>query len=129
MDEIHFASRKTTIAGNKTSAKVKPRKPISPVKRPTATRMQEAIAAVPTNAAGIRMDFESGYAGFGPNFKHKFTENHGVDAALVFFKGNAVALGARYEYNSPVKGAKGSEWYIRCKAINFCLVPAKRQLA
>ncbi len=63
------------------------------------------------NAVGLRIDFGRGATGFGPNFKHKFSTTASIDAAILFFEGDIVGLGADYEYNAAVAGAPGLQWY------------------
>lgn len=64
------------------------------------------------NALGLRIDFGTGSTGVGPNLKHKFNRNLSLDAAIVFFEGDSVGLGAQVEQNLPVKGTPGLKWYI-----------------
>jgi len=63
-------------------------------------------------ALGMRIDAGDGSTGVGFNVKHFFTRNGAVDANLIFFDGNVVGLGAEYQYNAPVAGAAGLDWYI-----------------
>ena len=63
------------------------------------------------NAVGLRVDFGAGATGFWPNFKHRFTPNHSLDAAILFFESETTVLSAQYEYNSLVQGARGLNWY------------------
>lgn len=66
----------------------------------------------PANAIGLRIDFGTGSIGVGPNIKHKFNRNLSLDAAIVFFEGDSVGLGAQVEQNLPLKGTPGLKWYI-----------------
>lgn len=63
-------------------------------------------------ALGMRIDAGDGSTGVGFNVKHFFTRNNAVDANLIFFDGNVVGLGAEYQYNAPIEGAKGLDWYL-----------------
>ena len=63
------------------------------------------------NAVGLRIDLGTGETGFGPTFRHKFTPNQAIDAAVLFFEGDVVGLGAEYQYVAPVQNAAGLQWY------------------
>lgn len=63
-------------------------------------------------ALGLRIDAGDGTTGVGFNVKHFFTRNNAVDANLIFFDGDVIGLGAEYQYNAPVTGAKGLDWYV-----------------
>ncbi|WP_129714393.1 hypothetical protein [Pedobacter sp. SYP-B3415] len=62
-------------------------------------------------ALGMRIDAGDGATGVGFNLKHFFTRHDAVDANLVFFN-NVVGLGAEYQYNAPIAGASGLQWYL-----------------
>lgn len=62
-------------------------------------------------ALGLRVDFGDGSTGVGPNVKHFFTTNSAIDGALLFYDGGT-SLEVDYEYNQPVSGAPGLNWYI-----------------
>ncbi|MES2828278.1 MAG: hypothetical protein V4687_08990 [Bacteroidota bacterium] len=61
---------------------------------------------------GLRIDAGDGFTGVGFNIKHFFTRNNAIDANLIFFDGDVVGLGAEYQYNAPVTGVKGLDWYL-----------------
>ena len=61
---------------------------------------------------GMRIDAGDGNTGVGFNVKHFFTRNNAIDANLIFFDGNVVGLGAEYQYNAPIEGASGLDWYV-----------------
>ena len=63
-------------------------------------------------ALGMRIDAGDGNTGVGFNVKHFFTRNNAVDANLVFFDGDVIGLGAEYQYNAPIEGASGLDWYV-----------------
>lgn len=63
-------------------------------------------------ALGMRIDAGDGSTGVGFNVKHFLTTNGAIDANLIFFDGNVVGLGAEYQYNAPVAGAQGLNWYL-----------------
>jgi hypothetical protein len=63
-------------------------------------------------ALGMRIDAGDGSTGVGFNVKHFFSSNGAVDANLIFFDGNVVGLGAEFQYNDRITGAKGLDWYV-----------------
>jgi len=63
-------------------------------------------------ALGLRIDAGDGFTGVGFNAKHFFTRNNAIDANLIFFDGDVVGLGAEYQYNAPVSGVAGLDWYL-----------------
>lgn len=60
---------------------------------------------------GMRIDAGNG-TGVGFNVKHFFTRNNAIDASVVFFEGDVVGVGAEYQYNAPIQGASGLDWYV-----------------
>ncbi|MBE7177831.1 MAG: hypothetical protein INR69_15600 [Mucilaginibacter polytrichastri] len=71
---------------------------------------QDASAQSYENAVGLRVEFGTGSAGVGPNFKHFFSEHDAIDASLLFYEG-AIAIGGEYQYHLPVTGADGLAGY------------------
>jgi len=63
-------------------------------------------------ALGMRIEAGDGATGVGFNAKHFFTSNGAIDANLIFYDGNVVGLGAEYQYNDRIQGAKGLDWYV-----------------
>ncbi|ETZ21244.1 hypothetical protein N824_29290 [Pedobacter sp. V48] len=63
-------------------------------------------------ALGMRIDAGDGSTGVGFNVKHFFSRNGAVDANLIFFDGNVVGLGAEFQYQAPIAGARGLDWYL-----------------
>ncbi|TDQ10155.1 hypothetical protein [Pedobacter metabolipauper] len=63
-------------------------------------------------ALGVRIDAGDGSTGVGFNVKHFFTRNNAIDGNLIFFDGDVVGLGAEYQYNAPVQGVSGLDWYL-----------------
>lgn len=63
-------------------------------------------------ALGMRIDAGDGSTGVGFNAKHFFSRNGAIDGNLVFFDGGVVGLGAEFQYNDRIAGAKGLDWYI-----------------
>jgi len=63
------------------------------------------------NALGLRVDFGTDDAGFGPNLKHAFNNRYLLDASLVFFPAHVVGLGAQFEKSFPVKTDPGLSLY------------------
>ncbi|MHA4894358.1 hypothetical protein ACXZ1K_06365 [Pedobacter sp. PWIIR3] len=61
---------------------------------------------------GLRIDAGDGFTGVGFDVKHFFTRNNAIDANLIFFDGDVVGLGAEYQYNAPIQGVKGLDWYL-----------------
>ncbi len=62
-------------------------------------------------AVGLRLDLGDGGTGVGPNVKHFFNANSAIDGALLFYDGG-ISLEADYEYNQPIAGAAGLNWYV-----------------
>ena len=77
----------------------------------TATFAQNSTGTTYKNAIGLRIDLGEGTTGFGPNYKHNLGKNQAIDAALLFFEGDVVALGAEYQYVAPIQNAAGLQWY------------------
>ena len=63
-------------------------------------------------ALGLRIDAGDGTTGVGFNAKHFFTRNSAIDANLIFFNGDVIGLGAEYQYQSPIAGVAGLDWYL-----------------
>lgn len=63
-------------------------------------------------ALGLRIDAGDGFTGVGFNAKHFFSRNNAIDANLIFFDGDVIGLGAEYQYNAPVSGVAGLDWYL-----------------
>lgn len=61
---------------------------------------------------GIRIDAGDGSTGVGFDIKHFFSPNNAVNADLLFFDGDVVGLGAEYQYNAPIEGASGLQYYV-----------------
>ena len=61
---------------------------------------------------GMRIDARDNNTGVGFNAKHFFTRNSAIDANLIFFDGNVIGLGAEYQYNAPISGVSGLDWYL-----------------
>lgn len=62
-------------------------------------------------AVGLRVDFGEGRSLVGPNIKHFFTANSAIDASVLFVDG-LTTLEADYQYNAPIAGAPGLNWYV-----------------
>jgi hypothetical protein len=73
---------------------------------------QDAVAQNYKTALGLRIDAGDGSTGVGFNAKHFFTRNSAIDGNLIFFDGDVIGLGAEYQYNAPVTGVKGLDWYL-----------------
>lgn len=97
-----------------TVAKAKPKTPPKQSRRETGSEKHEVRNAkqASANAVGVRVDFGSGFAGLGPNLKHRFKKNLALDAAIVFFEGDLVGLGAQVEQAFPLKGVPELNWYV-----------------
>ena len=95
-------------------AKAQPRKPAKQSRTEAAPEKQEVrnVQQASSNAVGLRVDFGSGSAGLGPNINHRFKRNLSLDAAIVFFEGDLVGIGAQVEQNFPLKGVPELNWYI-----------------
>ncbi|MXV51043.1 hypothetical protein GS399_08685 [Pedobacter sp. HMF7647] len=63
-----------------------------------------------STAAGLRVDFGTGWTGVGPNIKHFFNSHDAIDASLLFYD-HAIGIGGEYQYNGPITGAAGLKWY------------------
>ncbi|HKG08166.1 MAG TPA: hypothetical protein VKB19_17000 [Pedobacter sp.] len=63
-------------------------------------------------ALGMRIEAGDGSTGVGFNAKHFFSSNGAIDGNLVFYDGNVVGLGAEFQYNDRITGAKGLDWYV-----------------
>lgn len=92
-------------------------KPKTPPKqnRPTsapASKQESKASQASATAVGLRIDFGTGSTGLGPNIKHRFNRKHSIDAAIVFFEGDVVGLGAQFERNFSVRGNPDVNWYI-----------------
>jgi hypothetical protein len=64
-----------------------------------------------TNAAGVRLEFGSGYGAlFGFSGKHFFTEHHAGEGQLLFGTGVTI-LEIAYQYHAPIASTEGLQWY------------------
>ncbi len=63
-------------------------------------------------ALGMRIEPGDGSTGVGFNAKHFFTSNSAIDANLLFYNGDVIGLGAEYQWNDRIAGAKGLDWYL-----------------
>lgn len=61
--------------------------------------------------AGLGIDFGNGATQVGPSIKHFFTGNSAVEGDILF-GGGATLIQAFYQYNAPIKGAPGLQWYL-----------------
>jgi hypothetical protein len=73
---------------------------------------EESIAQNYETALGLRIEAGDGPTGVGFNAKHFFTRNNAIDANLIFYNGDVIGLGAEYQYNAPVTGVAGLDWYL-----------------
>jgi hypothetical protein len=103
-------TRTTAVAKAKPQTRPRTSRPSAVPQRKPQTRT--ARMASRNNAVGLRVDFGTGPTGLGPNLKHKLNKTHALDAAIVFFQGDAVGLGVQVERNFPVRGTPGLDWYI-----------------
>ena len=71
-----------------------------------------ALAQNYKTALGLRIEAGDGSTGVGFNAKHFFTRNNAIDANLIFYDGDVIGLGAEYQYNAPIKGVSGLDWYL-----------------
>lgn len=99
----------------KVVVKAKPKRQTGPARSEPASqnaRKTTTVSRAPSNAIGLRVDFGEGAAGLGPNLRHNFNRNLSLDAAIVFFEGGGLGLGAQVERNFPARGASGLNYYI-----------------
>lgn len=104
-----------TTTKKKATVKSKPQptaKTRKPAPRPAQKRADHNVKMVHPNAVGLRIDFGDGATGLGPNYKRRMNRSLSLDAALVFFEGGAVGLGAQVEQSFSVKSASGLKPYI-----------------
>ncbi|MET4138187.1 hypothetical protein [Pedobacter sp. UYP1] len=60
---------------------------------------------------GLGLDFGDGTTLVGPSLRTHFNRNTALQAE-VLFGGNTTVLQAFLQYNAPIKGARGLDWYI-----------------
>lgn len=60
---------------------------------------------------GLGLDFGDGATLVGPSLRHHFTRNTALQAE-VLFGGNTTVIQGFLQYNAPVKGAPGLDWYL-----------------
>lgn len=77
-----------------------------------AITTQDSSAQNYQTALGLRIDAGDGTTGVGFNAKHFFTRNNAIDANLIFYNGDVIGLGAEYQYNAPITGVAGLDWYL-----------------
>ena len=71
------------------------------------------------NAIGLGLDFGDGSTLAGPSFKHFFNSNSAGQAELLFGD-HSTRINLFYQYQQPIKGAQGLDWYIGGgPALNF----------
>lgn len=61
--------------------------------------------------AGLGIDFGNGATMVGPSIKHFFNQNSAIEGD-VLFGGSSTLIQAFYQYNAPIKGAAGLQWYL-----------------
>ena len=107
------ATTTKTPTKKKAVAKAKPRAP-STQNRPgsDAKRKVRNGNLASANTVGLRVDFGTGPTGVGTNIKHKFNRSVSLDAAILFFEGDLIGVGAQVEQSFPVKRSPGLNWYI-----------------
>lgn len=62
-------------------------------------------------ALGLGVDFGNGSTQVGPSLRTHFNRNTALQAE-VLFGGNTTVLQAFLQYNAPIRGARGLDWYI-----------------
>ncbi|MBC6109098.1 hypothetical protein ACFOG5_12735 [Pedobacter fastidiosus] len=60
---------------------------------------------------GLGIDFGDGATLVGPSIRHHFSRNAALQGE-VLFGGNSTILQAFLQYNAPISGAKGLDWYL-----------------
>lgn len=76
----------------------------------------QAKAQTYQNSVGLNIDFGDGSTLVGPAIKHFFNKHDAIQGELMF--GNsATFIGGTYQYNAPVEGAKGLNWYLGAGAM------------
>lgn len=60
---------------------------------------------------GLGIDFGDGATAVGPSVRHHFSRNSALQGE-VLFGGNTTIIQAFLQYNAPIKGAKGLDWYV-----------------
>jgi hypothetical protein len=60
---------------------------------------------------GLGLDFGDGRTLVGPSLRHHFSRNTALQAE-VLFGGNTTVIQGFLQYNAPVKGATGLDWYL-----------------
>ena len=60
---------------------------------------------------GLGIDFGDGPTLVGPSLRHHFSRNTALQAE-VLFGGNTTVIQGFLQYNAPVKGAAGLDWYL-----------------
>lgn len=73
---------------------------------------EKSMAQNYQTALGLRIEAGDGTTGVGFNAKHFFTRNNAIDANLIFYNGDVIGLGAEYQYNAPIAGVQGLDWYL-----------------
>jgi hypothetical protein len=60
---------------------------------------------------GLGIDFGDGPTLVGPSLRHHFSSNTALQAELLF-GGNTTVIQGFLQYNAPVRGAAGLDWYL-----------------
>lgn len=60
---------------------------------------------------GARLEIGDGGTGVGFNAKHFLSKKYAVDANVIFYDGGTVGVGAEYQFQSPISGVEGLDWY------------------
>ncbi|KLT63829.1 hypothetical protein [Pedobacter sp. BMA] len=60
---------------------------------------------------GLGVDFGDGRTLVGPSLRHHFNRNTALQGE-VLFGGNTTVIQAFLQYNAPIKGARGLDWYL-----------------
>ncbi|WP_036603014.1 hypothetical protein [Olivibacter sitiensis] len=61
--------------------------------------------------AGLMIDVGEGVTLVGPHVKHFFAPNHAGEGGILFGSG-LTTVSAMYQYNQPIEGAEGLQWYL-----------------
>ncbi|WP_207425189.1 hypothetical protein [Pedobacter sp. SYSU D00535] len=103
-------STSSAAAKKRAVAKTAPR---TPAKRPQSASVARAERApASANSIGLRVDLGKQPIGVGPNFKHRFNRKYAIDAALVFYEGDLLSLGAQVQRHFAVRSDPGLNLYI-----------------
>jgi hypothetical protein len=103
------------VLKKKIEVRAKPKTPAKQIKPESELKKKREAkngTLASATAVGLRIDFGTGNTGFGPNIKHKFNRKHSIDAAILFFEGDVVGLGAQFERKFPLRGAPELDWYV-----------------